>query len=202
MKIDRYQWVLASDNNGKIEEILQVLKGLNIEIIPQTKFGISTPEETESTFIENALLKAKFASSQTGLPSIADDSGLSVEFLNGEPGIYSSRYAGQRKSDEANINKLLNKLKGVPETKRLASFHAVTVAMRTKDDPAPIICYGKWDGIIADKAHLKNGFGYDPIFFDPNLNKMASELSLEEKNRVSHRAQALKHLKKYFSYQK
>ena len=122
-----------------------------------------------------------------------------MEFLKGDPGIYSSRYAGKSKSDGNNINKLLKKLKGVPEKKRLASFHAVTVAMKTKDDPAPIICYGKWDGIIADKVHLKNGFGYDPIFFDPNLNKMASELSIEEKNKVSHRAQALKQLKKYFS---
>ena len=198
MKIKRSKWVLASDNIGKIKEILESLKDLNIEIIPQTEFGLSTPEETELTFIENALLKARFACSKTGLPSISDDSGLSVDFLKGEPGIYTSRYAGELKNDEENIIKLLHNLKGVPKKDRSACFHAVTVVMMTENDPAPVICYGRWEGFIADKAYKQNGFGYDPVFFDPKLNKMASHLSLFEKNKVSHRSKALKQLSKYF----
>lgn len=172
----------------------QSLAVLGIEVIPQTDFSIESVEETGLTFVENALIKARHASQVTGLPCLADDSGLVIDVLNGEPGIYSSRYAGEQATDQNNIAKVLEKMHNVPEDKRSAHFHCCMVLMNGAHDPAPIICQGRWFGQILTGPKGDQGFGYDPIFFDPQINQVAAELALEEKNRVSHRGLALKQL--------
>ena len=191
--------VLASNNKGKVREFGEMLATLNMEVVPQATFNIEDADETGLTFVENAIIKARHASAIAGLPAIADDSGLEVDFLNGAPGIYSARYSdmentGKDATDEKNLLKLLDVLKDVPEEKRTARFQCVLVYMRHSEDPTPIICQGSWEGIITTEKHGDNGFGYDPIFYVPTHNCSSAELGSEEKNKLSHRGQALKKL--------
>lgn len=183
--------VFASNNSGKIRELQALLNNFNIEIIAQEKLGVSEAEETASTFVENALIKARHACQATGLPAIADDSGLEVDALNGAPGIYSARYAGNDSNAKNNIQKVLSELTNVPDEKRTAAFHCVLVYLAHALDPTPIICHGIWHGKILTTPTGENGFGYDPIFYVPSENCSAAQLSLDVKNRLSHRAQAL-----------
>lgn len=186
--------VFASQNSGKIQELQSLLQPWQIQLIPQSLLNVTEIAETGLTFIENALLKARHASQQTGLPAIADDSGLEVSALKGEPGIYSARYAGEPSNAKNNINKLLKTLENYPDQKRAARFYCVLVFLRHPDDPTPLIAEGCWKGIISQVPLGENGFGYDPIFFDPEENQSAAQLSAARKNQISHRAQALKSL--------
>ena len=186
--------VLASDNPGKAREFNHMLAGLDIEILPQAAFQVPNIEETGLSFVENAILKARNAAQHTGLPAVADDSGLEVDALGGAPGIHSARYAGPNASDEANLEKLLLALREVPDERRTARFHCLLVYLRHARDPTPLICQGTWAGRITVAARGTNGFGYDPVFFVPALDKTAAELSPETKNRLSHRGQALAQL--------
>ncbi len=186
--------VLASNNKGKVREINQILAKLGIRVLPQSEFNIDEAEETGLTFVENAILKARNAAEQSGLPAIADDSGIEVDALNGQPGIYSARYAGVGASDEDNLKKLLTALQDVPEEKRTARFQCLMVYMRHANDPTPIICQGTWEGIITHEAQGDNGFGYDPVFYVPEHNCTSAQLSAEVKNSLSHRGQALRSL--------
>ncbi|HEB56149.1 MAG TPA: XTP/dITP diphosphatase [Gammaproteobacteria bacterium] len=184
--------VLASNNKGKVREINQILAELDISVLPQSEFNIDEVEETGLTFVENAILKARNAAEHSGLPAIADDSGIEVDALNGEPGIYSARYAGVGAPDEDNLQKLLQTLQDVPEEKRSARFQCLMVYMRHANDPTPLICQGTWEGIITREAQGENGFGYDPIFFVPEHNCTSAQLPAEVKNSLSHRGQALR----------
>ncbi len=184
--------VLASNNKGKVREINQILADLDISVLPQSEFNIDEVEETGLTFVENAILKARNAAEQSGLPAIADDSGIEVDALNGEPGIYSARYAGVGASDEDNLQKLLNALQDVPDEKRTARFQCLMVYMRHANDPTPLICQGVWEGIITREPQGENGFGYDPVFYVPDHNCTSAQLSAEVKNALSHRGQALR----------
>ena len=184
--------VLASSNPGKVREINQMLGGLHLSVVPQSDFKVIDAEETGLTFIENALLKARNATRHTGLPAIADDSGIEVDYLNGAPGIYSARYAGKNASDEQNLRKLLDDLVGIPEAERTARFQCLMVYLRHEFDPTPIICQGAWEGRILLEPRGTNGFGYDPIFFVPTHNCSSAELPPEVKNKLSHRGQALR----------
>jgi XTP/dITP diphosphohydrolase len=186
--------VLASSNPGKVREFNQILAGLGFEVVPQSRFGVPEAEETGLTFVENAILKARNAAARTGLPAIADDSGLEVDALNGAPGIYSARYAGPGASDEQNLRKLLADLKAVPEDRRSARFRAVIVFLRHAGDPTPLIAQGTWEGRILDAPRGSSGFGYDPVFFVPTHGCSAAELAPEQKNALSHRGQALRAL--------
>jgi len=191
--------VLASNNKGKVREINQILAELDVNVLPQSEFNIEEVEETGLSFVENALLKARNASEHSGLPAIADDSGIEVDALNGEPGIYSARYAGVGASDEDNLQKLLQALQDVPEQKRTARFQCLMVYMRHAKDPTPLICQGSWEGIITLEPQGENGFGYDPVFFVPEHNCSSAQLSAEVKNSLSHRGQALRLLVKQLS---
>ncbi|MFO6299511.1 XTP/dITP diphosphatase [Rahnella selenatireducens] len=184
--------VLATGNAGKVRELAHLLADFGLDVVAQTELGVESAEETGLTFIENAILKARHAAAETGLPAVADDSGLAVDFLGGAPGIYSARYAGVDASDQQNLDKLLVALKNVPQGKRSAQFHCVLVYMRHAEDPTPLVCHGSWPGEIAFAEAGEGGFGYDPIFFVPELGKTAAELTREEKSTVSHRGQALK----------
>jgi len=184
--------VLATGNPGKVRELAHLLADFGLDVVAQTELGVESAEETGLTFIENAILKARHAAAITGLPAIADDSGLAVDILGGAPGIYSARYAGLEASDQQNLDKLLVTLKDVPQNQRGAQFHCVLVYMRHAEDPTPIVCHGSWDGEILFAEAGKGGFGYDPIFQVPALGKSAAELTREEKSAVSHRGQALK----------
>ncbi len=184
--------VLASNNKGKVREINQILAELDISVLPQSEFNVDEAEETGLTFVENAILKARNAAEQSGLPAIADDSGIEVDALNGEPGIYSARYAGVGASDEDNLQKLLNALQDVPDEKRTARFQCLMVYMRHANDPTPLICQGVWEGIITHEPQGENGFGYDPVFYVPDHNCTSAQLSAEVKNALSHRGQALR----------
>lgn len=186
--------VLATSNNGKVQELATILAGFGCRIIAQSELGVQPPEETGLTFIENALLKARHAASVTGLPAIADDSGLAVRALAGAPGIYSARYQGENATDTQNITKLLQALEKVPDGKRQASFHCALVYLRHAADPTPIICHGVWSGTIHHHAIGQRGFGYDPIFWLSDLGKSAAELTAAEKMAVSHRGVALRQL--------
>ncbi|WP_455200774.1 RdgB/HAM1 family non-canonical purine NTP pyrophosphatase [Kaarinaea lacus] len=186
------RFVLASGNKGKLREINQLLSGLHIEAMPQTEFNVPDVEETGLTFVENAIIKARNAAQHSGLPALADDSGIEVDALNGEPGIYSARYAGKGASDEDNLRKLLAALKEVPEAERTARFQCVMVYMAHAKDPTPLICQGTWEGRILFQPRGDNGFGYDPVFFVPTHNCSAAELASDIKNQRSHRGQALK----------
>jgi len=193
--LDNYKKVvLASSNTGKIKELTTLLQPFNIELIPQSALGIPDAEETGLTFIENALLKARHAALLSGLPALSDDSGLAVTALNGAPGIYSARYAGEPSNASLNIDKLLKDMHDVPDDKRQAAFHCVLAFMTSATDPAPIVCDGKWKGMLLRQRHGEHGFGYDPIFFVPSENKSAAELPSEIKNKLSHRAKALQSL--------
>ena len=186
--------VLASNNAGKVREFNQLLTEQQIQVVPQREFGVQEIEETGLTFVENAILKARNASRHSGLPAIADDSGIEVDALHGAPGIYSARFAGIGCSDRDNNRKLLQELLGVPEVKRDARFQCLMVYLRHTDDPTPIICQGTWEGRILLQPQGENGFGYDPLFFVPGENCSSAQLDPERKNRLSHRGQALRKL--------
>lgn len=186
--------VLATGNKGKVSELAAMLAPFALEVIPQTVLGVSDADETGLTFVENAILKARHAAKSTGLPAIADDSGLAVNALAGAPGIYSARYAGSNSNDAANIAKLLEALAAVPPAERQAAFHCVLVYLRHAEDPTPLICQGSWAGEIALTASGQGGFGYDPVFYLPALAKTAAELSASEKQQLSHRGKALRQL--------
>ena len=187
--------VLASNNAGKLKEFSSILAPLGIEMVAQGSLGVSEAEEPFHTFVENALAKARHASAQTGLPALADDSGLCVDALGGAPGVYSARFAamnGFEKSDAANNRYLVSRLAG--ETHRRACYVAVLVYVRSAQDPRPLIAEGVWEGEIIDEPRGTHGFGYDPHFWVPALGKTAAELEPAEKNAISHRGQALKRL--------
>ena len=186
--------VLASSNPGKVREINQLLATLDLHVQPQSEFGVVDAEETGLTFVENAILKARNAAQHTGLPAIADDSGIEVDALNGAPGIYSARFAGEGASDQANLEKLLTEIDGVPEVQRSARFQCLMVFMRHASDPTPLICQGTWEGRILLAAQGDNGFGYDPVFYVPTHDCSSAELPADVKNALSHRGQALRQL--------
>lgn len=186
--------VLASGNSGKLKELQDLLKPLNIQLISQAELQVPEPEETGLTFVENAILKARHAANLTGSPAVADDSGLVVDALRGAPGIYSARYAGLPRDDQANTAKLLQALQDVPEAKRTARFCCVIAFMRHAADPLPIICQASWEGRIVTEARGEQGFGYDPVFYVPEYNATAAELPQEIKNQISHRGQAIRAL--------
>ncbi|WP_435952185.1 XTP/dITP diphosphatase [Dryocola sp. BD626] len=184
--------VLATGNAGKVRELADLLRDFGLDVVAQTELGVESAEETGLTFIENAILKARHAAQVTGLPAIADDSGLAVDVLGGAPGIYSARYAGLEASDQQNLEKLLATLKDVPDEQRKAQFHCVLVYLRHAEDPTPLVFHGSWDGEITREAAGAGGFGYDPIFYVPSEGKTAAELTRDEKRAISHRGQALK----------
>ena len=186
--------VLATANPGKLRELQALLTGAGVEILPQAQFGIETPAETGLTFVENAILKARHAAAKSGLPAVADDSGLEVDALDGRPGVLSARYAGLKASDADNNAKLLAELRGVPDPARTARYRCVVVLMRSATDPAPLICEGVWEGRIATSLAGERGFGYDPLFLVGELALTAAQLSPELKNSLSHRGQALRQL--------
>ncbi|MDP4945227.1 RdgB/HAM1 family non-canonical purine NTP pyrophosphatase [Alishewanella sp. SMS8] len=191
--------VLATGNKGKVVELAAMLAPFSLDVVTQSSLGVSDADETGLTFIENAILKARHAAAITGLPAIADDSGLAVAALAGAPGIYSARYAGQGASDQQNCEKLLSALTDVPPAQRQATFHCVLVYLSHAADPTPLVCHGQWQGEIALVARGEGGFGYDPIFYLADLNKTAAELSPDQKKQRSHRAQALQQLVKLMS---
>jgi len=191
--------VIASNNRGKIEELRELLAGSGFEPVAQGDLGVEEIEETGASFVENALLKARHAARVTGLPALADDSGLCVDALGGDPGLRSARFAGSPIDPEANIDKLLAALDGKPTGQRSAHFHCVLVLLRRPEDPAPLIAEGLWHGRILDARRGDGGFGYDPVFFDPLLGQSAAELDARSKNRLSHRGQALALLRRRLS---
>lgn len=186
--------VLATGNRGKVNELANLLNEHHISVRPQSDFNVPDVPETGTTFVENAIIKARHASKITGLPAIADDSGLEVDALNGAPGVYSARYAGENASDDDNSNKLLLALEDVNDELRSARFHCVLVYMRHENDPTPIICHGKWEGSIYHEKMGEQGFGYDPIFWQESLNMTSAQLPRDLKNKLSHRGQALQQL--------
>ncbi len=183
--------ILASNNQGKLKELQLYLSDLSFTVIPQSEFNVTEVEETGLSFIENAIIKARHAAISTGLPSLADDSGLEIDALQGAPGVISARYAGAEKSDDANIEKVLADLEGVSEDQRTARFHCALALMRHADDPMPLICQGTWEGRILFEKQGDKGFGYDPIFYVPTHNCSAAELPSDTKNDISHRGQAM-----------
>ncbi|MDF1831491.1 MAG: RdgB/HAM1 family non-canonical purine NTP pyrophosphatase [Porticoccaceae bacterium] len=183
--------VLASNNAGKLKEFQQLLAERHFEVLPQAKFKIADVEETGLSFVENAIIKARHASKIAGLPAIADDSGLEVDFLDGAPGIYSARFSGAGANDRTNNQKLLESLHNVSDEQRSARFQCVLVYLRHPLDPTPLICQGTWEGRILKQPQGSNGFGYDPLFLDPTTGLSSAELSNDEKNTRSHRAKAL-----------
>ncbi|MEE1673433.1 RdgB/HAM1 family non-canonical purine NTP pyrophosphatase [Agarivorans aestuarii] len=188
------QVVLATGNPGKVAELSELLKPLNKQIIAQSEFAIEDADETGTTFVENAIIKARHAARITGLAAIADDSGLAVDYLNGAPGLYSSRYAGTDANDHDNVLKLLDAMKQVSPGQRGAEFHCVLVYLRHADDPAPLICHGKWRGTITEEIHGAGGFGYDPVFWVEQHQATSAQISKAEKNALSHRGIALRQL--------
>ena len=196
---DSLQIVLATSNEGKIAELQSLLSVLPIEWIPQSEFDVTDIEETGKTFIENAILKARNAAKISGLPALADDSGLVIDALEGAPGIYSARYAGRNATAEERNQKLLTEMKDIPAKDRTASYHCVLALVETENDPVPLICHGIWEGSILFEPRGKNGFGYDPIFYVPTHRCSAAELSTPEKNRISHRGQVIEQLIEAFN---
>ena len=186
--------VLASGNQKKLDEMRAILEPLTLKVVPQSDFQVPEAEETGLTFVENAILKARNAAAHTGLPAIADDSGLEVDALNGAPGIYSARFSGADASDAKNNALLIDMLGDLPDAPRTARYQAVLVLMRHPDDPTPLICQGTWEGEILLAPRGNGGFGYDPHFLIPELGVTAAEMDPAEKNRVSHRGRALKAL--------
>lgn len=191
--------VLASGNAGKIREIQAILQ--NDRILPQSQFNVAEPEETGSTFVENAIIKARNAALHCRLPAIADDSGLVVDALNGAPGVISARYAGPGASDQANLDKLMFEMQGIPAEQRSARFICVLVYLRHANDPTPIIAQGAWEGSISAHPAGEHGFGYDPVFWLEAHQCTSAQLSPELKNRLSHRGQALKMLSQQLNAQ-
>ena len=191
--------VLASGNAGKVVELEQLLAGSDVQLVPQTTLGVSDADETGLTFVENALIKARHAARATGLPALADDSGICVDALDGAPGLYAARYAGTHGDSAANNAKLLRELDGVPTEKRTAYFIAVLVLLRHAEDPAPLIAEGRWHGRILEAPRGAGGFGYDPLFLPDGSDLGAAEIEPALKNRLSHRGQALDVLKARFA---
>ncbi|MCG6891200.1 MAG: RdgB/HAM1 family non-canonical purine NTP pyrophosphatase [Gammaproteobacteria bacterium] len=190
------QLVLASGNAGKLRELSVILDDLGYQLHAQSEFGVSEIAETGTTFVENAIIKARHAASVTGLAALADDSGLEVDALGGAPGVYSARFSGPAANDQSNNALLVEKLQTVPIAERSARYRAVIVLMRHAADPSPLICEGSWDGVIHLQPAGTGGFGYDPYFFLPELGCTSAELSASEKNRISHRGKALAELKR------
>ncbi|MFM8331181.1 MAG: RdgB/HAM1 family non-canonical purine NTP pyrophosphatase [Candidatus Methylumidiphilus sp.] len=186
--------LLASNNPGKIREIQALLSGRGWEILPQAAFVREEAEETGLTFVDNALIKARHAAQASGLPAIADDSGLEVDALGGAPGVFSARYAGPGADDAANNAKLLSAMAGVADGLRAARFRCAMVYVRHADDPAPLIAEGVWEGVILRELRGGNGFGYDPLFFVPERGCASAELAPADKNQLSHRGRALRAL--------
>lgn len=191
--------ILATGNPGKLREFSAVFAGLELNLVAQSDFNTPEAAETGLTFVENALLKARNAALHTGLPALADDSGLVVDALNGAPGLYSARYAGFEANDHANIAKLLHELNGVPTERRTARFVCILALLRHPVDPTPLICQGTWEGVILTEPRGVGGFGYDPVFFIPTEQRTAAELEPAAKNRLSHRGQALAQLHQQLS---
>jgi XTP/dITP diphosphohydrolase len=181
--------IVATSNSGKLREMRSILAPLAIEVIPQSEFNISDAEEPHCTFVENALAKARHASRETGLPAVADDSGICVDALGGAPGVYSARFAGEPKSDTRNNEELLESLRG--ESNRRAYYYCAMVLVLRHDDPQPLIAEGVWHGEVLREPRGNGGFGYDPLFLIPALGLTGAELPPEQKNRISHRALAL-----------
>lgn len=191
--------VLASNNQGKLREFSQMFSNLNIIITPQGELGVEDAIENGLSFVENAIIKARHACKATGLPAIADDSGLEIDALDGKPGIYSARFAGEHGDDKANNALVLKKLQNTPKEQRTARFQCVLAFMRHELDPTPLLCQGNWEGYILFDERGKNGFGYDPLFWVPEKNCSSAELPKEVKNLISHRAKALRQLVQVFS---
>lgn len=183
--------VLASNNAGKVREINELLKAFDLNVVPQGDYDVDSVEETGLTFVENAIIKARYAALKTGLPAIADDSGIEVDALNGAPGIYSARFSGEGATDKENNIKLLEDLKDIPEEERTARYQCVMVFMRHAADPTPIIASGSWEGVILNAPKGDGGFGYDPLFYVATHQCAAAELRAELKNKLSHRSKAL-----------
>jgi XTP/dITP diphosphohydrolase len=192
--------ILATSNPGKIKELQEMLDG-HYSVISQTDMAIEEVPENGLSFVENALIKARNASQKSGLAAIADDSGIVVNALNGEPGIYSARYAGKGATDSENVTKLLSEMKNLSGKDRKASFWCAIVLARYPDDPTPLIIQRSWEGIIALKVRGKNGFGYDPVFYLSELRRTSAELLPKEKNLISHRGQALRELLRQLSFE-
>ena len=188
------QIVLASGNKGKLREFADLFSPMDIEIVPQSEFDVPEAEETGLTFVENAIIKARNACEHTGLPALADDSGLEVDYLLGAPGIYSARYSGIDASDGDNLNALLAALQGVPNNERAARYQCALVLMRHSKDPTPLICQANWQGRILPVPTGSGGFGYDPIFWVSETNCSAAELNAKEKHAISHRGKAIRQL--------
>ncbi len=186
--------VIASGNPGKLREFAALLEPLDYEVHTQSEFDVPDVPETGTTFVENAIIKARHAAEVTGLPALADDSGIEVDALDGAPGVYSARFSGADATDEKNNALLIEKLRDVPQDQRSARYRAVIVYMRHAKDPSPIICQGSWEGRIVLQPRGDNGFGYDPYFFVPTHGCTSAELPAQEKNRLSHRGQALREL--------
>jgi XTP/dITP diphosphohydrolase len=186
--------VVASSNPDKLRELLQLFDGLDYELYPQSALNVPEVSETGTTFVENAIIKARNAAQHTGFSALADDSGIEVDALNGAPGVYSARFSGADASDEANNALLVEKLRAVPEQQRSARYRAVIVFMRNAADPSPIICEGSWEGQILLEPRGQGGFGYDPFFYLPEQGCTSAELSAEQKNQQSHRGKALREL--------
>ena len=186
--------VLASGNAGKLREFNAMMADLNIEFVCQSEFGVSDAVEDGLTFVENALIKARHAAKLTGMPAMADDSGIVVDALGGAPGLYSARYAGEHGDDAANNTKLLVALKDVPDAQRSARFYCCIVYLRHAEDQLPIISEASWEGVILHQLSGANGFGYDPLFYVPTHGCSSAELPSETKNSISHRGQALRKL--------
>lgn len=187
--------MLASSNPGKIREIADLFADLGITVIPQSDLGIDSPPETGVTFVENALLKARYAAQHSGLPALADDSGIAVDALNGEPGVYSARYAGIDATDKQNLDKLLDEMAAVADQDRGAGFHCAAVLVYPDETCEPQIVEAVWRGSVLRQRHGAGGFGYDPVFYDDVSGKTGAEMSREEKNTVSHRGKAFRQLK-------
>ena len=186
--------VLASDNVGKIKEVNALLRGQRYTVVGQGELGVVPAEETGTTFVENAILKAKNAALQTGRAAIADDSGLEVDALNGQPGVYSARFSGAGATDSRNVDKLLSMLGDTPTQDRTARFRCLMVYMRHAQDATPVICEGTWEGFIHTTSRGENGFGYDPVFWVASEQCCVAELESGRKNQLSHRGQALRQL--------
>ena len=187
--------VLATGNIGKVKELAHLLAEQGLEVVPQSEFDVPDVAETGTTFVENAIIKARHAAKITGLPAIADDSGLEVDALNGAPGVYSARYAADitqgQLTDDDNTNKLLAALANTPDEQRTARFHCVLVYMKHENDPTPLICHGVWQGTISRSKQGEQGFGYDPVFWQNDLQMSSAQLTRDVKNQRSHRGQAL-----------
>lgn len=186
---------MASSNAGKLREIVRILDGLDVEVVAQSEYGVPDADETGTTFVENALIKARHAADATGLPAIADDSGLSVDALDGAPGVYSARYSGPDATDESNVDKLLDAMRDVPDGERGGAFHCVACFVMPGEDDA-IVAEAEWRGSILHERRGDGGFGYDPVFLDPESGVASAELTPEQKNARSHRGKALRRLER------